>query len=185
MRHVPFILIFFCALAAGGTACAAEADAVADGDVRVERAGDHFTVDMVAHAPVDVQRAWAVLTDFEHMPGFVPNLRLSEVLERSGAVVKVRQEGQATYGPFSVRFDFVREFTLKPLREIRAHGTGGNVRSMDSVMLLEEESTGTRLRYHAEVEPGFWLPPLIGPALVRHETAEQFSAMIREMMRRQ
>lgn len=52
-------------------------------------------------------------------------------------------------------------------------------------MQLEAEPGGTRLHYHAEVVPGFWFPPMIGPALVRHETAEQFSAIIREMMRRQ
>jgi hypothetical protein len=55
---------------------------------------------------------------------------------------------------------------------------------MDSVMRLEPEPGGIRLQYHAEVQPNFWLPPMIGPALVQHETAEQFSAMIHEMLRR-
>jgi hypothetical protein len=51
-------------------------------------------------------------------------------------------------------------------------------------MQLEPEAGGTRLQYHAEVQPEFWMPPLIGPAIVRHETAEQFSAIIDEMIRR-
>ena len=166
------------------SALAAEGAFVADRDVRVQRAGDHFTVDMVAHAPVAAAQAWAVLTDFEHMADFMPNLTASEVLERNGEVVRIRQAGVARYGLFSARFDFVREFTLRPSQEIRAHSTGGNVRRMDSVMRLTQDEGGTRLEYHAEVEPDFWLPPLIGPAFVRHETAEQFSAMIHEMVRR-
>jgi carbon monoxide dehydrogenase subunit G len=157
---------------------------VQDRDVHVERAGDHFTVDMIAHAPVDQERGWAVLTDFEHMADFVPNLHSSEVLERNGTVVKVRQAGRARYGVFSADFNFVREFVLTPRQEIRAHSTGGNIKRMDSVMRLEPEPGGIRLQYHAEVQPNFWLPPMIGPALVQHETAEQFSAMIHEMLRR-
>ncbi|MBN8440409.1 MAG: SRPBCC family protein [Thauera sp.] len=157
---------------------------VSDHDVHVVRVGSHFTVDMVAFAPVAAERAWAVLTDFEHMADFMPNLRSSEVLERNGSVIKVRQAGEARYGIFSSRFDFVREFTLSPRVDIRAYSTGGNIRRMDSLMHLEPEAAGTRLQYHAEVEPDFWLPPVLGPSFVRHETAEQFSAMIREMVRR-
>ena len=50
---------------------------------------------------------------------------------------------------------------------------------------VASERRGTRLSYHAEVVPAFWFPPLIGPSVVRRETAEQFSAMTREMQRRQ
>jgi carbon monoxide dehydrogenase subunit G len=157
---------------------------VSDDDVAVVRAGDHFSVDMIAHAPVPLEGAWDVLVDFEHMADFMPNLRSSEVLERNGTVIRVRQTGVARYGMFSTRFDFVREFALKPRREIRAHSQGGNVRRMDSVMKLEPEEGAVRLLYHAELEPDFWMPPVIGPGFIRHETAEQFSAMIREMVRR-
>lgn len=184
MTRFAFLLASsFFLMANSWPAGAGDTDPVDDADVRVERAGDHFTVDMVAHAPVDIGRAWVVLTAFERMAEFVPNLRLSEVVGRDEGVIRVRQAGRARYGPFSAQFDFMREFTLRPQREIRAHSVGGNVRRMDSVMILDEEGGGTRLHYHAEVEPAFWLPPLVGPAFVRHETAEQFSAMIREMLR--
>jgi len=159
--------------------------AVPDDAVRVERAGPSFTVDVVMHAPVAPPLAWAVLTDFAHMADFVPNLARSEILESRDNLVKVGQKGTARYGFFSTDFESVREMRLTPIREIRAHGIGGNLKRLESVMQLEAEPGGTRLLYHAEVVPGFWFPPMIGPALVRHETAEQFSAVIREMTRRQ
>jgi hypothetical protein len=34
------------------------------------------------------------------------------------------------------------------------------------------------------VQPGGLFPPFIGPDLVRHQTAQQFSAMVQEMQRR-
>ena len=157
---------------------------VADSEVHVERANGSFTVDITLHVPVDAARAWAVVTDFEHMADFVPNLASSQVTERSDTLVKVVQKGVAKYGVFSTPFESTREIHLIPTHEIRAHGVGGNVQRMESLMQLEPEGTGTRLTYHAEVQPGFWFPPLIGPSLVQHQTAEQFSAMLHEMLRR-
>ena len=184
--------LFFCSMALAALLCpipaamAADRQAlVPDSDVRVERAGGNFTVDVTMHAPMAPAQAWAVLTDFEHMAEFVPNLTSSQVTERSDTVLKVAQKGVAHYGVFSTPFESVREIHLAPLHEIRAHGLGGNIQHMESLMQLEAEGTGTRLTYHAEVLPGFWFPPLVGPSLVRHETAEQFSAMLHEMMRRQ
>jgi len=153
-------------------------------DIRVERTGETFTVDVVMHAPVLQPLAWAVLIDFERMAEFIPNLTQSQVLARGEGTLRVRQRGVARYGPFSSEFDSTRDIQLTPQREIRAHGVGGNIKRLDSVMRLQAEADGTRLEYHAEVLPDFWLPPLFGPSFVQHETAEQFSAMINEMLRR-
>lgn len=187
----PLFLRLLAALALAGALCPASAataadatTAVADRDVHVERANGSFTVNVSIHVPVDAARAWAVLTDFEHMVDFVPNLASSQVTERSDTLVKVTQKGVAKYGFFSTHFESTREIHLTPKHEIRAHGVGGNVERMESVMELEPDGSGTRLTYHAEVLPGFWFPPLIGPSLVQHETAEQFSAMVHEMVRR-
>lgn len=187
LRKLFLILLALAALLCPVQA-ALSADAqppVSDDEVRVQRSGGSFTVDTTLFTPVPPALAWAVLTDFEHMGSFVPNLSSSQVLERSDAMLKVAQKGVARYGVFSANFESIREISLSPQREIRAHNVGGNVKRMESVMQLQAEGTGTRLHYHAEVMPGFWFPPFIGPALVRHETAEQFSAMLQEMLRRQ
>lgn len=187
LRRLFFTLWTLAALLAPAQAAmsADGAPVVSDNDVRVQRSGGSFTVDTSLFTPVPPALAWAVLTDFDHMGSFVPNLVSSQVLERSDAQLKVSQKGVARYGFFSANFESIREISLSPQREIRAHNVGGNVKSMESVMQLQAEGSGTRLHYHAEVIPGFWFPPLIGPSLVRHETAEQFSAMLQEMLRRQ
>ncbi|MBK6869150.1 MAG: SRPBCC family protein [Burkholderiales bacterium] len=155
-------------------------------DVRVQRQGSAFSIDAVLHAPVPLATAWEVLTDFEQMPRYQTNLSRSEVLERSPQRLLVRQQGVARFGPFSSAFDSVREMQLAPPRSIRARQVSGKVlRQMTSLMTLEPEEGGTRLSYHADMEPETSLPPLIGPALVQHETAEQFAAIVREMVRRQ
>lgn len=158
--------------------------AVAEEDVQVQRTGQSFTIDLGFYAPVPPARAWAVLTDFEHMAGFLPSLTSSHVSKVSDTELRVSQTGVAKYGMFSTDFESIREVTLVPETEIRAHGVGGNLQHLESVMQLHPEGSGTRLVYHVEAQAGFWFPPLIGPSLVRHDTAAQFSAMVHEMERR-
>lgn len=169
----------------GATAHALDAPlTIKDEEVTVERHDGRFRVDLTAHVPVPPGRAWSVLTDFEHMADFVPNLISSEVIERQEGLLKVRQRGTARFGPFSVSFESLREIRLFPEHEIHARGLAGSFKRMESLMQLQAENGGTRLRYHADVQPEFWLPPLVGPSLVRHETAEQFTAILQEMIRR-
>lgn len=163
---------------------ASPATTVAPGAVQVQRLGERFTIDVDLHSSAPPATAFAVLTDFDHMVGVVPNLTESRVTERQGHRWRVLQRGVARWGIFTLNFASERELTLDPPREIRAHTVSGNVRAMDSVMRLEPEGAGTRLHYHAEVEPGAWFPPGIGPSMVQHETAEQFSALLAEMTRR-
>lgn len=155
------------------------------GAVRVQRQGDRFSVEADLHAPVASATAWAVLVDFEHMPSYQPELRSSTVTERQGQHLVVRQTGVMRYGPFSSDVESVRELQLQPPRLIRAHGIGGQLKQMDSVTTVDAEPGGTHLNYRAQVEPGFWFPPLVGPAMVQEQTARQFSALVREMLRRE
>ena len=152
-------------------------------DVQVQPVGQGFSVDFSIHTPVSQALAWAVLTDFEHMGQFLPGLTSSQVAERSETMVKVSQAGVVRYGLFSSAFESIREITITPRSQIRSHSIGGTVQS-DSLMQLQPEGEGTHLTYHADVVPGRWFPPLVGPAVARRETSEQFSAMLREMLRR-
>lgn len=169
-----------------GVGPATPSAAVSDRDVRVQRQGSAFSVDVVMQAPVPPAVAWEVLTDFEGMPRYQKDLKSSEVLERAPDRMLVRQKGVARIGPFSRAFESTREMALTPQRSIRARQVSGStLRQMSSLMTLEPAAGGTRLSYHADMEPESELPPLFGPAFVQHEMAQQFSATIREMVRRQ
>lgn len=175
------------ALAAAAPSAAAEPapPVVTEQEVKVERANGGFSIDLTLHARVPASVAWAVLTDFDHMAEFIPNLSHSQVLQRDDNLLKISQTGKVHWGLLTMNFESVREVMLLPLREIRTHGLSGTVKRVDSSMTLEAEGEGTRLRYHTEVEPGSWFPPLLGPAKVRQETAAQFNAIVQEMLRRQ
>src|SRR5512134_378933 len=87
-----------CLLIAAAAACgpAAAAD---DGraDVRIVQQGPVFVIDATLHAPVVPELAWQVLTDFERMETFVPNLADSRIVARDGPHVTILQHGIARF----------------------------------------------------------------------------------------
>lgn len=154
-------------------------------EVRVTRLAEGFRVEIEMQAPVPPAMAWQVLIDFANMARFATNLESSRILENRGNVLKVEQVGTAHVGPLSQHFRSVREISLSPQREIVAKQLSGTARSMESRMRLKAQEDGTRLEYRAEIVYDTPLPPLVGLSFVRHEMAEQFSAMIGEMVKRQ
>ena len=68
---------------------------------------------------------------------------------------------------------------------ILARGLGGSAKHMHSELRVQSQGSGARVDYQVEVEPDRWLPSSIGAPFMRHEMAEQFTALIHEMERRQ
>jgi carbon monoxide dehydrogenase subunit G len=132
-------------------------------------------------APVPVEVAWQVLTDFDHMARFIPNLERSAVMHRAGNRLRIEQQGKAYFGPFSMAFGSTRDVELMPMREVRARQVTGTAKSMESSMRFSAVPEGTRLDYRADIIPDIYLPPLFGPSTIRREMADQFSAILNEM----
>lgn len=156
--------------------------------VQVVKDGQAIVVDMHMHSTASVREAWSVLTDFAHMPSFVPNLKNSKVLEAHGNLLKVQQQGSAKHGWLSFDFESLREIELLPYEQINSHSIGGSVLQMNGVTRLAADSSGTVFSpipapSHASGGGGP-PPPVIGLEFVRHEVAEQFRAMLEEMERR-
>lgn len=152
--------------------------------VSVQRESGMFTVDATMFVPIAPQEAWLVLTDFDHFADFVPNLQISRTISKPGEPILIEQKGRARYGILSFSFESVREIELLPNETIKSRLIKGNMKKMETLTRLTAEGGGTRIHYHNDAVPDFWVPPLIGPAFIRHETAEQFNAIIREMRRR-
>ncbi len=188
---VPFLRLFRCflslllwaAFVAGAEEAPPQARITPD-DIRFTRTGDGFRVEATIVAPVPLDIAWQVLTDFEHMARFIPNLERSSVVSRKGNSLLVDQQGKIHFGPFSMVFGSTRDVVLQPMREIRARQITGTARSMDSTMRLQPIAEGTLLEYRADVVPDSYLPPMFGPGAVRREMADQFAAILSEMRTR-
>lgn len=177
-----FLLIFSLA-----SALAAEVPwaVLSDQEVAVEyRNGTYFaSLSLRVEAVPEVVQE--VLTDFDHMSSFVPNLKASRLLSRNGQVLRIWQQGEAQFGLLSFPFESERLVELFPDGRLVAQAVAGTSKYQHSEMRFQSIAGGTQLDYRIEVIPDHWMPALLGIRFMRHELAEQFSAIAREMMRRQ
>ncbi|MBL8448916.1 MAG: SRPBCC family protein [Dechloromonas sp.] len=135
--------------------------------------------------PVPPGVAWEVLTDFDQMARFIPNLEESRVLNRDAQGATIAQKGRIRYGILSFAFESERRVEFHPQEGLLlARALSGTARHMASTLRLQAEGTGTRLDYRVEMIPGRWVPSSLGKSGMRHEMAEQFSAIAVEMLRR-
>jgi len=172
------------ALAVASAACA-NGPPAGRTDIDLHQIGRTFVIDATLRAPVTPTVAWDVLTDFEHMDAFVPNLANSRIVSREGNRLTILQHGIARFGPLAIRFESERVVTLAPPSTIRSTQVRGSMEKLDSITTFVPDGTGTRLAYHVEAIPGALFPDYIARQFLRHEIAEQFDAIVREMVRRQ
>jgi hypothetical protein len=160
------------------------ASAATEMQVSVHRRGDLLVVDAVLVAPVSQREAWNVLTDFDAMSGFVPNLEASRVTERSGERLRVEQRGVARWGPLTRSFTMVREIELEPVALVRSQAVSGSLWQATSLTRFTAVPGGTEIRHHIELGFDTWMPDLLIEPFLRHEVREQFEAVVGEMLRR-
>jgi ribosome-associated toxin RatA of RatAB toxin-antitoxin module len=181
-RCLAFLLL---SLTAGMNCVAQTAPAFSADAIRVSVNGAAYVVDVEFHVPMLPELVFEVFTDYDHMTDYSPNLRVSKVLSGEGNVLKVQQKTTVHIAFMSTDFETVREVHLDPPHQIKSHGISGDFKSLDNWATFMAEGSGTHVRYHAETVPNFMLPGFVGPALLKDQTKEQFTAFIQEIERRQ
>ena len=88
-------LVFTLAVAPGLVRAAA-AEAI---EIRIERQGEFITVNASALMQVDARIAWEVLSDYDNLAQFIPDMKTSRVVSREGNRALVEQKGE--FGFFS------------------------------------------------------------------------------------
>ena len=154
--------------------------------VRVDahREGDAVLVEARAHLKADVRLAWEVLTGYDQYARFVPDLKSSEVLARDGNTAIVEQRGVAGFFLFRFPLEVRLAVTEQPYGQISAQAISGNFREMTGLYQLAAEGQELELTYSGRLVPAFGLPPLLGTTAVRIAVEKQFSALVREIVRR-
>lgn len=153
-------------------------------EVNAKKVSDMVVIDVSFMVQATPKEAWDVLTDYERMPQFLPNLQSSKIIARTPTQLKVAQKGGVSHGPISLTFEVVREVDLKPFTEILSRVVSGTLKKVDSTTRLAVTGEGTRVTVHSESIPNVWVPPGIGPAIIEGETRDQFNAMRDEILKR-
>ena len=165
--------------------CAPVAATAQQVSIETSGQGDLVTVTATAEMQVDPRTVWNVISDYDHLAEFIPNMRSSRVVQRDGDRLLVEQTGEFGFLFFQQPVEVKLAVVESPARRIVAHAVGGNLREMEGRYELENLPTGAvRLSYSGRLVPEFPVPPIIGRMVVRRVLAKQFTAMVNEILRR-
>ena len=152
--------------------------------VEVVRLENAFRIEARLLVAVGQRIAWQVLTDYDQLASFVPGMRSSRIVSAPGEPLLLEQKGQSGLLWFKVPIEVVSRVDETPLNTIRFRAVGGTLTNQTGEWALERHDHATLVSYRAHVDPGFPLPPLIGPAIVGRDVRIMVESVAREMVRR-
>ncbi len=160
------------------------ASASASTPVEVERVDSVVRVSVTIEARASPRLCFSVLTDFDHLADFLPGLQSTRLVSLPGEPLRLREVGRPVLGLSSLAVDVTLAVTLDPPHEFTFARVAGNLRQMRGRWHVAGDTTHCTIDYRAEIEPGFWVPPLIGPMLIKQQVREQVDALVAEIHRR-
>lgn len=134
-------------------------------------AGNRYTLSFEVVLDAERNRVWQIMTDYAHLTQVSPIIVKSRVLESTDP--KQQRVGiifRACVLIFCKTMNKVVDIQAQPQNDIVVTGVPALSDFSYSVEHWQVSATDgkTRLRYHAEMVPDFFIPPIIGPWLVRH-----------------
>ncbi len=130
----------------------------------------HVTFDVLLAA--EPEKAWALLSDYQQWFRLSDNLKEVQLLERfPDGRERVRLRFRSCVLIFCKTIRQVKDVTARPKRDIltvMVPGQGDFTSGWEHWRILAEQDK-TRVHYNAEIVPGFRLPPLIGPSILKHK----------------
>ena len=160
------------------------AGACADVAVEVKLESEAFQIEASAELQADVPTAWEVLTDYDHLAEFIPDMRVSRVVSRRGSHAEVEQKGEARFLFIGYPIDVRLAVVEYPHERIVSRAVAGNFREMRGEYRLEAKAGRLLLRYTGRMVPDFEVPPLLGTLVLRYHVEETFGALAGEIERR-
>lgn len=148
-------------------------------DIQVSHDGERYSLSAdisIAAPPAQVYR---VLTDYNHLTrisGAIVNSRLLKRIDAHTVLVYV--ETRACVAFFCRTLKQTQQVVELDPDDIVAQSLPqqSNVSMGSASWHLQEDGGGTRLRWRNTVEPTFWIPPLIGTAMMEQALRTQVIA---------
>lgn len=155
--------------------------------VNVERsmAFGSITIRAYVDVPVESRLAWSVLTDYDRLAEFVPDMHLSRRISRPGEPIRVHQRGEKTWLILDTPFEVVLLMHETPYSRIHFRQLAGTLKDMYGEWRLLPLPGGVRITYTARLEPGLLSPRVPGDGwLIEADIQRMLESIAQEMIRR-
>ena len=126
---------------------------------------------------------WALMTDYESLSAYMPNVDSSVVVARSDSVTRVRQ-GLNSRFVLPIRFAVTLEFLEQLPQRLRFNMVEGAVDRFSGTWDFRSDRGGTRVEYEATIEPPAFVPSFVAAMVVRRQLRRMLPAIGLELDRR-
>lgn len=145
--------------------------AAGEAQVEVRQDGDRYRVTVDAHIDTPPAQVFALLRDFDHLNRLHSSVVDSTILSRQDnqARVFVRMQGcilffcRVVTQMLDFQYDPGGQYMVATMDPEESDFKHGRMRWE----LQADDRETTRLRYQADLDPDFWIPPLIGPWIIK------------------
>ena len=161
----------------------------------VERADDDAIVGVREHGGVytisarfpiaePAELAIAVLTDYEQIPRFMPDVRVSRVRERTAGLVRLEQEATARFLLFSKRIHLVLAVEEAPLLIRFKDECGKSFERYEGSWTISEVGNHATIRYELVAKPAFDVPGFLASRLFKRDATTTIARLRTEIAAR-
>lgn len=153
-------------------------------EVNVKRAdrGEQNVFEVVASGAVraPLAKVWKILTDYERMPEFVPDMQSSRVISRTGNSAVVEQFGVARFLFLRRDIYLIVHVTEQPPSVIDISLITGDmeVYSCRWEITPIADTGGTRIAYTGTLVPKFYVPGMFGANMIRSDIKRMMTAVL-------
>lgn len=154
---------------------------------RVDADAQHmYEVDATATVAAPLPKVWRVLTGYERMSEFVPDLESCKVLSRNGNEVIIEQFGVARFLFMSKAIHLIVRATEQPMSSIDISLISGDMKHYESKweLIPVPETGGTKIVYSGRLVPNFYVPGILGAKMIRNDIEHMMSAVVARIERR-
>jgi hypothetical protein len=113
-----------------------------------------------------------VLTDYNHLADFVPDMRSCRIVSAPGMPLQVEQKSETGFLIWRFPIEVVLRIEEQPQQFITSKTIWGNVKNTQGEWRIRRSARETQLEYSAAMELDFWVPPIIGAAIIRRDVRD-------------
>jgi carbon monoxide dehydrogenase subunit G len=125
--------------------------------------------------------ALAVLSDYEQIPRFMPEVQSSVVIDRTGGRTLVQQEAVSRFMMFSKKVHLVLEVTQEPGAIRFVDRCGKSFVTYEGAWRAVTENGRTTVSYELAAKPGFDVPEFILKRLLKRDSVQMIERLQREI----
>jgi ribosome-associated toxin RatA of RatAB toxin-antitoxin module len=162
-------------------ALSAAANPQSDPVVTVSENDGMYSVAATFTVPQGASFALAALTDYSHIPRFMPAVRASTVLERADDRAVVEQEAVASFMMFSKRIHLVLEVQEERDAIRFRDRCGRSFARYQGRWTVAEKDGVTRVTYELSAKPTFQVPEVLLKRLLKRDAIEMIAALKAEI----